>query len=220
MSIPSHTSRAHYSPYWFADSPKAVEKARRARPKDPTVYIDQNFQLSTDNIPITLHWYELKKNGFLYLYTGKKDSKGREIRRPLTAAEKSKRVQDFDSKFLKNLRRTRRPGSTYASKVRPYSFWEMLKVYKKHEVICCPELKSYAFGTKPEIAAKMHTQVREIGITVYPMTLVTMRGWGNKLKFFKRAGFETALLAHGARKPKEFDTYKPWIDVVWGQWAK
>ena len=210
MTIPKRTNRKHYMPYWYGDSPRAVKRASTRR-KD---YIDQNYNLSADDIPMAMHWGDLRRNGFKYLETNNG------YRRKLTKQELNQQVSHYDNLWLKRLRRTKKAGRSYRSVVRPHSWWEMLKYYKAFNVTPCPELKAYEFGTNTRVAHTMYKQAREAHVTAYPMTLVTMRGWGIKMRTFHQAGFETALLPHGAKKPVQYNHYKQWIDEVWGRWHR
>jgi hypothetical protein len=220
MTIPAHTDRLHLEPYWLGDSKYAIRVASRKRiGSDGGRFIDCNFQvcLSDDGKSyeaVCLHWGTARKNGYLYITY--KTKYGVTRRRKMTRAELDRHISEWKLSDIKRWRRTARAGRSLASRIRPQSFVEMVKYAKRYRVIICAELKSILFAKRPELAAKMKAQVKAINHTTYVMTLVTMTGWRYKMRNFHNAGFETALLAHGARRPADLTQWRPVIDRIWG----
>jgi len=219
MTMPRRTDRLHLEPYWLGDSKYAIRQASRKRiGSDGGRYIDMNFQacLSDDGKSyeaVCVHWATARKNG--YYYITKKNGIGR---RRMTREELDRKVHHWHISDIKRWRRTARAGTSYASRVRPLSFIEAINYAKSYKVIVCAELKSILFARYPAIAVKMKSQVRAVNHTTYVMTLVTMIGWRYKMRNFHNAGFETALLAHDAKKPSDLTRWRPFITRVWGGW--
>jgi hypothetical protein len=210
--IPATTNRLHLSPYWKGDSPRAINVAGARRVRGRGRYIDMNFQVCRDNV-MGLHWDTAAKNGYRFIQVS------RIKRRPMTREELYRPVGSWSAEDIKKWRRTARVTRKYESRVRPYTFTELIQYAKRRGVIICAELKSRRFGTDPTIAEKMYANCVKYGVTVYPMTLVTMAYWAQKMINFKRAGFETALLAHNARRPANLAGILPYIDRVWGRFS-
>jgi hypothetical protein len=208
--IPSQTNRLHIKPYWKGDSPAAIQRAARRLGRRRSAYIDINFQVCRDNV-MGLHWSTAVDNGYRFIQVGNK-------RRAMTREELHRLISEWDTEDVVCWRRTKRAGLRYRSKVRPHTFSELVVIAKAKRVTICAELKSRRFATDPDIAVAMVSNMHKFVTTVYFMTLVTMWGWGPKLKNFKEAGGETALLPHGARRPTEVDEWSPWIDRYWGRW--
>ena len=219
MTMPAHTDRLHLSPYWLGDSKYAIRVASRKRiGSDGGRFIDMNFQvcLSDDGQSyeaVCLHWGTARKNGYLYIV--KANGRGR---RKMTQAELDRPIHKWHLKDIKRWRRTARVGVRFETRVRPLSFVEAITYAKNRNVVVCAELKSVLFARYPAIAQRMKAQVNAVGSRTYVMTLVTMVGWRTKMKNFHDAGFETALLAHGAKKPADLAAWRPYITRVWGSW--
>jgi hypothetical protein len=217
--MPKYTDRLHLEPYWLGDSKYAIRQASRKRVgRDGGRYIDMNFQvcLSDDGKnyeAVCVHWGTARKNGYEYIV--KANGIGR---REMTRAEKDRHIHHWKLSEIKRWRRTPRAGTSYASRVRPLSFVEAIAYAKSYKVTVCAELKSILFARYPAIATRMKSQVRAVKTTTYVMTLVTMIGWRYKMRNFRNAGFETALLAHDAKKPSDLTRWRAVITRVWGNW--
>lgn len=216
--IPPRTNRFHLMPYWMGDSPAAVRRcARRVLARR---FIDINLQKCIDGI-IACHWGTAAQNGYRYIVVRGKGA--REVRRKMTHAELHRPISEWKASHVVQWRRTARWGAKYASRVRPYTYEEMLRICKRWRVVPTFELKSRAFANKA-VAKAMKVIHDRVGTRAYYMTLVTMVFWGPKMKAFKEAGFETALLPHGARLTpavrQELRMYGPYIDRYWGGWRR
>ena len=202
-------------PYYVGDSLHAIDVASKMPiGHDKGKYTDTNLQVTVDG-EVCLHWYTAAQNGYRYIV--QEDGTGR---RPMTKAELKRPVSKWKLKDVKRWRRTAHyKKGDFEAENRPYTYEEAVIHAKKVGVIPCFELKSQAFASQPERAKRMKAIADKHGLTLYVMTLVTMKRWAGKMKAFHNAGVQTALLAHGAKKPATFNTYKKYITRVWGPWA-
>ena len=211
MTIPAHTSRVHLKPYWLGDSPRALNvAATRRAPHNRCA--DVNFQLCADD-EAALHWGTARQNDYRYVKVGK-GIRGR--RRPMTREELNRLIQLWRMEDIRRWRQTPRYGPRFKQRVRPYSFLEMARMAKRRRVYICAELKSRGFANE-DVAVRMVNKGKTVGWPVYYMTLVTMKDWGGKMRAFHNAGGETALLAHGAKRPSNLSGYMNYIDRIWGR---
>ena len=176
-------------------------------------YADMNACALKDG-DANLHWpVGPALNHYDHIWTGKKDAKGKEIRRPLTKPERRKPVVEWTTEEFLRWRRGASGGPKPATVA-------MRQVEAKDRgVIICWELKSREYRVAAN-AQRFVDAVMGSKHKAYYMTLVTMAFWGPKLRAFKNAGGETALLAHGVRKTAKIatglDTFGPSIDRIWG----
>lgn len=178
-------------------------------------YADMNACALKDD-DANLHWPAGPgKNHYDHIATGK-DSNGRETRRRMKRAELNKPVIEWTREEFLTWRRGPRGGP------RPATVAMRQAEAKKLGVIICWELKSreYRVGAHAQRFVRAVVDSKHKG---YYMTLVTMAFWGPKLRAFKNAGGETALLAHGVRKTTRIaaglDTFGPSIDRIWGSFS-
>lgn len=141
-------------------------------------------------------------------------------RRPASRAEKARRPQDLSNAEMRRYRKKVRRGRY----VRPFTVAERNRQAKRRRVRICWEIKSRLYGARPELAVRFVKAITATGWASYYMTLVTMHAWGAKLRNFKLAGGETALLPHDARKTPAIqaglNVYQAqYIDRIWGRWA-
>lgn len=206
--------RLHVKPYWLGDSPAAVRKCARRILKRR--WIDLNVQRCFDDV-IVCHWSTAAQNGYRYIQVS------RFKRRKMTHEELHRPLSQWTAKQVVKWRRTPRAGRSYSSRVRPYTYREMLIVCKRWRVKPCWELKSRSFADNG-IAARMMSIMREVNWQGYVMTLVNMKNWQGKLKAFKEEGWPTALLPHGKKKTPAIKTalktYGKYIDSYWGAWGR
>lgn len=214
FTIPDETNRVHLGEgldQWRGDSPQAIyEAAKRTLGKR---FADINVQTCADDL-MCLHSYTARRNGFHYIKRWHRIG-----RREMTHDELDRPLNQWKARGVKRWRRTKYRGTTYESQFGPMKFSEMLSIAKAYHVVICPETKSRTFATQSKWASLMRAQVDAAGVTVYPMTLVTMRGWGQKARNFKHEGFEFALLQHNARIPPDLDRWRPYIAAYWGTWG-
>ena len=204
-------------PYYVGDSLYAIKVAsEKPIGGDKGKYTDTNLQAALDG-EVCLHWENAKKNGYDYILVRREGNT--EIRRKMTAAELKRPVSKWKLADIVKWRRTEKAGDSFESKNRPYSFEEAVVYADAVGVIPCFELKSQLFAKQPARARRMKAIVMSNKAKVYFMTLVTMKRWRGKMKNFHNVGFETALLAHGARKPPDLARWRKYITRVWGRWA-
>jgi hypothetical protein len=162
------------------------------------------------------HWPENPVlNHYDWIWTGKRDRRGHEIRRKMTHAERTRPLAQWTEAAFLRWRRGPSGGR------KPKTVGMMQTAAKRIGVIICWELKSRQY----RYAANARRFVRALkasGHTAYVMTLVTMKYWGQKLRAFKQAGVETALLPHRAKKTvwirSQLLIYGRYIDRYWGAW--
>jgi hypothetical protein len=195
-------------PYWLGDSPRSILRASKMRVgADGGRYVDVNVQKTLDGA-ICMHWGTASQNGYDYIVVGRR-------RVALTRAQAHRPLSQWRSADLVRLRRTKHAGASYASRVRPYTYLEMVKYAASKHVTITAELKSPAFGT-PAAAKQLVTWAKAAHHKPWFMALVTMRNWEGKAKAIHDAGGEFALLAHGAKMPRDFPHYHQYVSQVWG----
>lgn len=210
MRIPSQTRRFHLP--WYdrrCDTLRflliAVWRGFR--------FVDCNAVLSANGTSWNLHWANGPKlNHFTWIWTGRRNKYGREIRRPMTYDELHRPVDKWTDSQIARWRRAPKRGR------KPATVYKRQRQAKRLGLIICWELKSRTYG-KADYADRLVDDVERSKHPAFYMTLVTMRNWGEKLWAVKDAGGQTALLAHGAPKPRDLDKWAPHIDRIWGSWA-
>lgn len=212
--IPSRTARAHYlqsDPR--CDQVATLNKARRRKGgrRRGFGYADMNL-VRCANGNVNLHWADSAvKNHYRYII----GSNGR--RRAMTGSELHRPVIEWNLADILKWRKTKRVGVSLNSRAHPASVITRQRQAKRRKVIICWEVKSRVYKN-PATAKSLIHDVRASGWPGYFMTLVIMKDWGPKLKAIHQAGGQTALLAHGARKPSNLNLFAPYIDAVWGRW--
>lgn len=207
MRIPARTHRVHLN--WKDPRCDTVAilnlTARQGRR-----FVDCNACRSKDGTSWNLHWPNGPRlNHYDWYWTGRRTRFGREIRRPMTPAELSRDVDQWTDAEISRWRRARRGGP------KPRTVYERQKQARRRGVFICWELKSRDYG-QADYAEKFMAAVAASKWPAFVMTLVTMAHWGPKLRAFKQAGAQTALLAHNAPRPADLDHWSPYIDRVWG----
>jgi hypothetical protein len=159
-------------------------------------------------------------------YTHIVDAKTGRIR-PCTHAEAHTPVDQIHKaqmlRYRKDVARGRAKRKGRHKWVRPRTVYEVQRRARLLLVKVCWEIKSRVYATNPALARRFVASVRRAGGTAYFMTLVNMWGFGGKLKNFKLAGAETALMGHGVRltpaMATELAQHRNYIDVQWGAFA-
>lgn len=165
------------------------------------------------------HWADGPvKNHWTWIWTGKRDHKGREIRRRLSTAERSRPMIFWTAEKFLRLRRAEYGGR------KPRLVGQIQAIANRLGVRVCWEIKSKQYA-RQALANRFMASLKQTGGRYAIMTLVTMRNWGPKLKAFKLAGAGlTALLPHGQRKTvtirAQLLVYGRYIDKYWGSWAR
>jgi hypothetical protein len=173
-------------------------------------FVDCNACVSADDTSWNLHWPSGPRlNHYDWIWTGKRTWYGREKRRPMTAAELSRNVGQWSDAGISRWRRAKHGGP------RPATVAKRQRQAKRRSVTICWELKSRAYA-ETEVAQRIVEDVERSGWPALFMTLVTMRGWGQKARAIHSAGGQFALLAHGAPEPTDLDMWRPYITRVWG----
>ena len=223
MPIPQrNVARHHVKPDWLSDSPRAAKAAGKNARRGGSPYTDQNLQPLLDGAGV-IHDDTPEEGGWLFLARGR----GRR-RRALTPEElRTPYTQWPRAKFVR-LRRTRRLGVRYVTRVRPYLFVEMLQAHKDAGAIPCCEIKK---KFPKRIVQAMGRAADRLGMPKYAMALVyqsrkhpapgaRMAIAGEKLRDFHDEDWETALLTHDFPPPPDLDTWRPFIDAYWGHNAE
>lgn len=181
-------------------------------------YADMNACAGPD-ADWNLHFPDnMRQNHFTHIidaHTGK--------RRPCTHAEENRPVIEIPYhemvRYRKNVGTQRRPRW-----VRPFTVAERNRQAKRRLVRVCWELKSRVYATDPTLAHRFVKAIDATGWGSFYMTLVSMWGFGAKLKNFRLAGGQTALLGHGHRltdaEITELREHRPYIDRQWGAFAR
>lgn len=210
--IPAQTDRAHLPQSDLrCDTLHVLFMAHRG-----SGFADMNACSLLDS-DANLHWPEGPgRNHYDWIWTGRYDEHGHEIRRPMTQTELHRPLIEWpEARYLRW-----RQGPTGGHK--PATVATRQEQAKRLGVTICWELKSRAYRSSVR-ARRFVAAVKASGHTAYYMTLVTMRGWGRKLRAFKQAGGQTALLAHGAKKTLRIRAllriYRPYIDRIWGHFS-
>lgn len=210
MRIPANTHRYHL--HWSdprCDTLAFLNMAARRG----YLYVDCNACLSADGTSWNLHWATgPKHNHFDWYWTGRRNRFGREIRRPMTQAELDWNVDEWTDAQIRRWRTAERGGR------RPATVYKRQRQAKRRGLIICWELKTRTYG-RADYADRLVDDVERSGHPAFYMTLVTMANWGPKLRAVHEAGGRTALLAHGAPRPRDLDKWLPYIDRVWGRFA-
>lgn len=213
--IPKSTNRAHLkSRNLRCDTVTVLNMAKNH--DEGQRFADMNACALKDG-DANAHWPDTPvKNHYAHVWTGELDADGKEERRPMTDEERSRPLIEWTTEEFLRWRRGMKGGP------RPATVGMRQREAISRGVTICWELKSREYRIAAN-AERFLATVNETDHTTYYMTLVTMAFWGPKLKAFKLAGGETALLPHGARKTKEIEDklveFKDHIDRVWGRWA-
>ena len=207
MQMPAQTHRFHLpqsDPR--CDTLEMLNMAARRGVK----FADCNACVSADDTSWNLHWPEGPRlNHYDWIWTGRRNRFGREIRRPMTPAELARNVGQWSDVGISRWRRGPRGGP------RPATVAKRQRQAKRRSVYICWELKSRSYA-HVDVAERIVEDVRNSGWPAFFMALVTMREWGQKARAIKQAGGQFALLAHGAPKPPDFDQWHPYVERIWG----
>ena len=211
MTIPRYTKRAHFMPYWYGDSLWAIDEAKAKHYR----YIDQNGRVLKNGVAVVAHWGRPWQDGYRYYWTGKKDRKGREIRRPWRNAKAL--TDNMTWAQYSRLRMTLHEDKSRKSRKKPTSYSQHVKYAKARGIIITYELKGSRGFESPAMARAMYRVMVNYNTTVYIMTLQNIPRWNMRLKNMHDVGFETALLPRG-KQPRVWPL--PYVDRVWGRFQK
>jgi hypothetical protein len=161
-----------------------------------------------------LHWGNGPKlNHYTWIWTGRRTRFGREIRRPMTDHELRRPVTEWTSEQIARWRRGPKGGR------KPADVAKRQRQARRRRVYIAWEIKTHDYG-EADYAERVVATVERSGWPAFFMTLVTMHGWRHKMRAFHRAGGQTALLAHGAPRPGDLANWLPYIDRIWGRFAR
>jgi hypothetical protein len=163
-----------------------------------------------------LHWADGPgKNHYHFIWTGKRNRRGQEIRRAMTREELNRNVNQWNDldilRWRKTLRPTKGVGRHKPATVRTRA-WQA----RFRGVTMGWELKSREYGTDPMLAVTFKQQATVPGGRFFVFTLTSMANYHGKMVYFHRAGVPTLLSVH-TPKPHDYErTTKPY--VTYGGW--
>lgn len=207
MYVPkNHPDTGHQSPYWYSDSPKGIRDHRRNTPRRHRCYKDLNQQPILDDDAI-IHWATADKNGYRYLQVMPFK------RRALTELELHTPLKEWPRKKFKRLRRTKRAGLSYESRVKPLLFRRAIRICRRYDTIPCIELKSaYQIESR---AKRMYDRAIALRWEPIFMALYKLPGVYRKGHALLNIGAEFVILAHGEKKP----IVLPPHTEIWGHFS-
>lgn len=203
--MPNHHPRiAHLMPYLFGDSPHALIVAHRLGYR----FIDRNGQRDRNNVVWIMHWADLRKGGYRWVFTGNHDAKGREIR---ARVPKGTKVHHCSTDYVGRLR-TRKHGGR-----RPHTAAEDMAGCKARGLTMCLEGKGTV--TTPGAFAYIANASARTGCPVIFMTLQSIGGWRTRLTLAHGVNLPLALLPRGP-KPGDWPRFRAMGVRRWGRWRR
>lgn len=204
--IVRHPKIAHLMPYVRGDSLGAVWIAARVLRRK---FIDQNAQEDADHLVWVVHWAKLRKIGVRWLFTGKYDAKGREIRRRLTVHELNTSINDHPTEFVARLRFRERGGR------RLRTAYDHMARCARYGITLCLEGK----GTlkHPEAFEYIAESAIKTGVRIVFMRLQSIAGWREAFQHALAVDLKCALLPRMAR-PADWVTWRNRGVQRWGYW--
>lgn len=207
MKMPDvHPNTNHMLPYWLSDSPEGIRRARKNVPRGRTCFKDLNEQPLMNDVAF-IHYATPDRNGYRFIQV--RPFK----RRPLTDKELHREFKYWSAREFKKLRRTRRAGLSYESRVKPMLFKRGILVCKRYNVIPCVEIKN-PFSVEKQVA-HMSAVAKSLGWQALYMALYKMVGIERKAKAVIDAGEQFAILAHGEKRP----ILLPPHTEIWGHFS-
>ncbi len=212
-----HPRIAHFLPYIFGDSLRALKRAKRLGFK----YIDLNLNLTKDLFPVVGHWARFWFDGYRYVMVKRGGSKpkahpkARWVNGEWIVKSPYKKSMSLHSLTWKQVQllRTRKGRKYY-----------LARVYMIHAhalgITCCFELKG-TWGWGSPVFQMMASWAIDADASVVLMMLQSM---GTNAKVFeilngaRTAGFAAALLP---RRKKPHDWESKWVPAgikQWGRW--
>lgn len=220
VTQPSQVHLSEGRDQWLGDSPRAAQKASRGGKTDT------NIRPLLDGVG-AMHAKTPRESGYHYLAVGR-NRFGVERRRALSAAELDMPFEKIPKSKFVRLRRTRRRGLRYASRVRPLVFAEVIATHKKYGAIPVCEVKKFISKDRArsmyELACRRHQTVW-FKVLVYqsaqaPTPPYSMRTAAEKAEPFHQVGAPIALATHGFPPPHDIDGYRHLFDAIWGSNAE
>lgn len=206
----NHPNTHHLEPYWLSDSPYGIRRARKETPRGHVCFKDLNLQALLDDDAFT-HWGTPAKDGYRFIQV--RPFK----RRELTYHELHQPYHEWPAKKFKRLRRTRRAGKSYESRVKPMLYKRGLRVCKRWSVVPCVELKSWHYIDRGRCKRLITTAVA-LKVDTFFMALWKMGNCLRKGAAIISSGGKFAILAHGEHRPIELDQGSNYTEI-WGSFS-
>lgn len=203
-----HPHIAHFDPYLFGDSLRAIRLAKRLGYR----YIDQNGQVDRDGETWVVHWWRFRKE-WNWMWTGEYNRLG--IEKRVRVGYKSATIGGLSSRKVERLRSARFGGR------RPRRLVAHMQRAADVGIILCWEVKNARAFCDKTIAQRVRAQAIRTGVVMVVMTLQNLPDNAAafcRLKNFAEEGFAVALLPRG---PKPADWDGRWADIgckQWGRW--
>jgi len=209
--LPRALSRIFHfnTPYRFGNSAAGSRAAQRAG----FTFIDQDGQLTRDEIPIVAHWHRFDWDGFTHWIN---PDTNRLERHPYKRGEQYRHLTYAQVCRL----RDKTGRDSVASFANLAAFNARIGLNMNYEVKDDPRWASARIAAKvrasTEAARRVAIENHHPGWHVRIMTLSNLGDAKGRLKAFHLAGFETIVLARGPI-PR---SWEPWISYVRGSWTR
>jgi hypothetical protein len=166
-----------------------------------------------------LHWPEgPSANHYNFIFV-RRTIRGKEKRREMTHAEKTRNVMDWDENAIPKWRKTLVADHRMISRQKPATITRRSYQCRVRGLVPVVEAKSgvYRFAS---YATRLVNSMKAAGVN-HPriQVLATIPYWRGKVVAFHGAAAHVILLPHRAKKPSDLAEYRPYIDTISGRWA-
>ena len=152
-------------------------------------------------------------NHYTWIWTGRRTKTGREIRRPLTHAERIRPLLNWTWAEYKLLRSAEKGGH------KPRTVQQVQRRAALLRVKIAWDVKGSVYARYPRIARRLVAKVKAgRGVGVF-FVLADTGHWRAKVANLHAAGGLVAINAHGAKKPDDLAEVRKHADAVWGRWS-
>ena len=209
-AIPAkHPRTAHLMPYWWNNSFLGILRAFVLRFK----FFDQDSNCDADGMFWGGHWALPRMDGFTWVFTGKRDKLGREIR--VKDPHPNRPIHERSTAEMRTLRRGRYARGTYQESWR-HAYW----ISKRGGVMCLEAKGSPGFEDPANWEKFWALLVANCPrAVVYVMTLQDIRGWYARMKA-AHTRFQTALLPRRAQPTgADWTRTQMVVDAFWGKFV-
>lgn len=207
-----HPKTLHRKPYWLNNSLASMIWGKMMGYK----FADQDMQCDAEGVFWGCHWGVPSQDGYTYLWTGKYDSKGHEVRikDPNPKMKIAQRTTENVSR-LRKYKSGRLPAWCYTKAVTHAIRCE------QYGMTMCGEAKGSPGFDVPENWRKFEDSLHRAGVVNF--FVMTLSDIGSPVKrgaaVHKGSKLKIALLPRG-RKPADWDTrWRPNFDRLWGSWS-
>lgn len=162
-----------------------------------------------------VHWPDgPAKNQYDWIWTGRRDRRGREIRREMSPDEKHRPTHLWTAQQFLRWRRGPKGGP------KPKLVRQRQRQAALLRVKIAWDVKGQVYGNQPSAAARLVRNVRRGGGYGVFFVLANGFNWKQKCQNLKRGGGLVALNAYRQPKPGDLETLRTYrfFDVVWGRW--